>query len=52
MKIEETQLNCQIPCLELIAEGIAEIAVGAEELGEAAVMADVADTLEDVAEEA
>ena len=25
MKLEETQLNCQISCLELIAEGIAEI---------------------------
>lgn len=24
MKLEETQLNCQIPCLQLIAEGIAE----------------------------
>ena len=25
MKLEQTQLNCQIPCLKLIAEGIAEV---------------------------
>ena len=37
---------------DLAAEGIAEIAVGAEELGEAAVEADVAETLEGAAEEA
>jgi hypothetical protein len=24
MKLKETQLNCQIPCLQLVAEGIAE----------------------------
>lgn len=25
MNLEETQLNCQIPCLKLVAEGIAEV---------------------------
>lgn len=25
MELKETQLNCQIPCLELVAEGIAEV---------------------------
>ena len=25
MKLEETQLNCQIPCLDIMAEGIAEV---------------------------
>jgi len=25
MKLEETQLNCQIPCLQLVAEGIAQV---------------------------
>jgi hypothetical protein len=25
MKLEETKLNCQIPCLQLVAEGIAEV---------------------------
>ena len=25
MKLEETQLNCQIPCLQDVADGIAEV---------------------------
>ena len=25
MKLEETQLNCQIPCLQIVAEGIAQV---------------------------
>ena len=36
---------------DLAAEGVAEIATGAEELGEASVMADVADTIAEAAEE-
>lgn len=28
MKLEETQLNCQIPCLQAVAEGIAEVPPG------------------------
>jgi hypothetical protein len=28
MKLEETQLNCQIPCLQLAGEGIAEVPPG------------------------